>query len=306
MDDNTPIFLPPDQSNLPPRQSDAKQRSSPWWFAIGAAVVLCCALGAGVWLWRVLSARGNPSLSGGFPPSPTAPTSTRFPTSTPRPSRTPNATQTQAVLNSTATAVAVQASVTQAAGWTTVLNETFDQNTNGWRSGHFDSPFATIDFAIQNGVYRWDGTAPQGIVYTIPIRTQRLTDFFMSADVHEIRGTPNAEVGLGLRQNGNGDHYYFAIRDSTRRFSFLKWMNSEWSVLLVGDGTAVILPGEWNHLAVLATGSRFDLFINDQLVGQTSDNSIARGINLLGITIDQENSQSSFEFDNVVVRVPAK
>ena len=317
MEDNTPIFVPSELDSIPPDQGSPAPgpggippepgRPRSWNVACLVAVIVgcvgCVVLGATAdSLPGLIYDALNPTVG----PIP-FPTSTPGPSPTPWPSPTPNATETQLALDSTSTAVAVGATATQAAGWTTLLNETFDNNNNGWRSGHYDSPSTTIDFAVKGGVYGWNATASQSFLYVIPIRTRSLTDFFLSADLRQAGGTPDAQAGLGLREDSGGNHYYFGISESAQEFSFQKWLNGKWSSLLRWTDTpAIRQQGAWNHIAVLAQGSQFYLFINDRLVGQASDDSIANGINLLGVAISQADLHASFEFDNVIVRVPGK
>ena len=68
--------------------------------------------------------------------------------------------------------------------------------------------------------------------------------------------------------------------------------------------TSAIQPGQINRLSVLGEGNRFTFFINDQFVGQATDDQIPRG--RVGLVIDafEENEITAWEFDNFELRQP--
>ena len=68
--------------------------------------------------------------------------------------------------------------------------------------------------------------------------------------------------------------------------------------------TDVIVPGEVNSLRVVGEGNHFSFYINDQWVGEATDNHLSRG--KVGVAIELLASHvAAFEFDNFTVSAPA-
>jgi hypothetical protein len=282
------------------------------WVTIAGAIIVCIAVMVALVTFGLAPDQRDPiklirnsPLIVQFLASPT-PTLTSTPTPTPTitPSPTLNTTATQKVLDATSTAVVVQSTATQAAGWKTIFFDTFDTNSQGWFTGAIDNAYAKMDFQIQDGKYHWDATAHKGFIQRMPIDTRSLSDFLISVDAGQISGSDRASCGLIFRQDTNGNYYYFAINNSAQQYWFEKWADGQWSTIIDATYTSAIAKGKPSRIAVLAEGAQFMFFINDQFVAQANDATIQKGITGLAIAIDQADLQGSFEFDNLVLRAP--
>jgi len=67
---------------------------------------------------------------------------------------------------------------------------------------------------------------------------------------------------------------------------------------------AAIRPGGTNRLTVLAEGSHFAFYINEQYVGEADDDRLSRGQLGLAIELADAGDTAVFEFDNFEMRAP--
>ena len=68
--------------------------------------------------------------------------------------------------------------------------------------------------------------------------------------------------------------------------------------------TTTIRPGETNRLTVLAEGSHYTFYINDQYVGEADEDRLSQGEAGVAIELREAGDAAVFEFDNFEVRAP--
>jgi hypothetical protein len=121
---------------------------------LGAAFAVICLLFSTAFVWFQPD---QLSLSERYFPSPTA-----APTGTPKPTATPNVAATQRIIQSTASAQAVQTTIANAGSqWPILFSDTFDNNDTHWTVGTIDDDYSKITREIKDGKYIWDATAKQ-------------------------------------------------------------------------------------------------------------------------------------------------
>lgn len=102
-------------------------------------------------------------------------------------------------------------------------------------------------------------------------------DFHAMLDVNAISGRNGWAVGLGLRQQTNGDHYALLVNAL-----------GQWRLTLVQSGEErsvrdwsphpAIVPGEESFsLGVLVNGTGFDVFYDRQYIGSVTDDTLPSG-----------------------------
>jgi len=238
------------------------------------------------------------SLSDQYFPSPTA---TLTPTFTPSP--TPNLTATQQVMRATATAQAIQVLATESKNmWNLVMLDTFDTNENNWPSGIDDSSRLKINRKITNGKYQWNATSKMGVIAWIPADTTSVDDFSLSVETQRTDGAVQSDSGLVFRKDAKDNFYYFGI-DDDGFFVMLNYDN-QWIDIIDYTPSPAILNGKANRLTVIAQGSHFVFFINDQFAGEVTDNHIQKGTVAIAVQMYEPDLQATFEFDNFELREP--
>lgn len=285
---------------------DRNTRRSVLLLSLAVVVLCCCAFAVGGFLWfkpdpQALIAQYFPSST------PTAsPTLTRTPTpkatATSTSTPTPNLTATAEVLQATDTAVAFQGTATSAANWKSVTTDTFDSNKNKWLTEAADDEFSNTNYQVVDGKYRWEVTAHKPFMGWVRVSTKKLGDFYVSFDIQQVSGPDTADFGVVFREDNDGNLYYFAITNNGQ-YAFYEY-NSEWSTLIEWTETDLIKKDEVNRITVVAEGSQFTFFINDQYLASFTDEHLAKGTVALAIELANENDEAVFEFDNVELRVP--
>ena len=261
----------------------------------GVIVLGCCILFIAAFFFFQPNTQ---SLVSQYFPSPTA-TATQTPTPTP----TPNLTATQQVINSTATAQAVQTSIANAnSQWKVLSADKFNNNINQWDVGTSKDDYATIVREIKDGKYRWNASAKKGFFEWIRLNSISLSDFSLSVDGQRVSGSTSSDYGLIFRKDINGNLYYFAISDGGY-FVALNY-NNEWIDVIQWTESKAISSDEPNRLTVIGTGSHFIFLINNQYVADVTNDRIPKGTTGLGIELNDADLQANFEFDNLELRAP--
>lgn len=214
-----------------------------------------------------------------------------------------NLTATQQVLNATNTAQAFQSKATSVASeLKVVLKDNFDSNKNRWDTGTSSDDRSKSIITMADGKYNWDiSTYDFDINWEIS-NAKPVGDFITSVEAKQISGPETAEYGLLFRLNSDYYSYYFGINNKGEYFLDLYYDN--WSTLIGRTKSKLIHPNEANRLTVLAEGSHFIFFINDQFVAEYTDDRIKNGRMGLFSILDQSEQQAVFEFDNFELRAP--
>ena len=227
------------------------------------------------------------SLIDEYFPSPTA-TLPPTPTSTP----TPNPT-----------IVAYQATADYAANnWNVIITDTFKNNDNNWLLESSDDEYASTNYEIVDGKYRWEATAHQAFIGWVRSDEETLKNFYLSVEARQVQGPDTADFGLIFREDKDSNFYYFGISNGGEYVLYM--LHGEWSTLIDWTETELIQPGGSNRITVIGEGSHFTFFINDQYLTEFTDDTIPEGNTALAVELSEEGDQGVFEFDNFELRKP--
>jgi len=268
-----------------PFDEDEKSGRRPFVWAVLGLIAMC--LGVFIAGAFFLFKPDMQSLIDEYFPSPTA-TLPPTPTSTP----TPNPT-----------IVAYQAAADYAANnWNVIITDTFENNANDWLLESSDDEFASTNYEIVDGKYRWEATAHQAFIGWVRPDMETLTDFYLSVDTRQENGPDTADFGLIFREDEDSNFYYFGISDGGEYVLYMLY--GEWSTLIDWTKTELIQSGRSNRITVIGEGSHFIFFINDQYLTEFTDDSIPEGLTALAVELSEEGDQGVFEFDNFELRKP--
>ena len=292
----------------PPAPFLPQRRQFPWRRLLGLAASTLVLIGAGligVALGDRLPQHTSPvPLTGTESPRPTGTTArgttATIPASTPTAPSSPTSRPTEAL-------PAVPGLVlTPPPSWRLILSETFDSNVNEWPALASTDDWGGIERQVTDGVYRWVVTATQPVgLWASPETPGSSTiaqDFLVRVSASRQEGPEQAAYGLVLRHT-EGSYYLFSVRDDGF-FQFSLWTGSSWQPILDWTESTRIHPQEVNTLAVLAKGSRFDLYINDDFVATAQDASLSGGEIGLSVTTPPTEGAAAFVFDDLQVWAP--
>lgn len=190
--------------------------------------------------------------------------------------------------------------------WRLALSETFDSNINGWPARAYTDDWGGVERSVTDGVYRWviTATLPVGRWATpeIPLTPAATGDFLVRVDALRQKGPAEAAYGLVLRHS-EGSYYLFSVRDDGF-FQFNLWTGFAWQPILDWTASTRIRPETVNTLAVLAKGTRFHLYINDEFVATAEDATLSGGEVGLSVATPPTEGTAVFIFDNLRLWVP--
>ncbi len=107
-------------------------------------------------------------------------------------------------------------------------------------------------------------------------------DFTASVRVRWTDGSLSNGYGLMVRAKTASDGYFFFINQNGN-FAFGKYVNAEWKYLVPWTSSASINPDLENTLKVSCKGNLYTLFINNEQVAQTADDTFVYGY--VGLTV---------------------
>ncbi len=195
--------------------------------------------------------------------------------------------------------------------WRVQLSDWSSENPNHWPVGNYtiSGPFAGRTQVargsrqIVDGKYRWLTATSAVLEVRASPAAAPVSDFDLSVDAQQVSGSDNTQYGLVFRQTEPGTEYVFSIYSSVR-YSLIRYDKGKEQQLILPTYSPAIKPGQLNRLRVVAVGSHFSLFVNDQLVAQANDNEIPQGNIGILVYAANEPPQTTFEFSNLELRTP--
>lgn len=299
------------------------QRKRKWlWWVAGVAVLVVCVgvvvLG-GAALRTIGERRGTPIASDTSVPPTTHPTMTAVPQATATPNLSGTATAevqatatAQTLVKGTATAQAY-ATATAAAGrmdvvdaatdWSLLLYDDFTDETNGWPTVEgYEGTLVTGSRVIADGAYKFETRAIGDFVWPATPDTEPASDLYITVRAVRTFGTTDGRYGIVFRRLDKDNYYMFRITDSGY-YQFRIRYQGEWATIIDWTETDAIRSGRENVLTAIVEGQHFTFYINDQFVGETTDDRLTSGI--YGVIVGlQKGATGTFEFRDFEVRVP--
>ena len=188
--------------------------------------------------------------------------------------------------------------------WHIVFGDSFDTNTGQWEIGtDDDSNNATVDRQIVDGKYHWEMRANRDYATITSGWGKTDADFYLAADIHQLSGSAACYYGLTFRQSENSA-YHFMLGDNDQKFTVFAYDQNGARPLIAATESTAIRSGDTNRLAIMAEGSHYRFFINDQQVGEVDNDQLDAGHATLLVQQCKAGDTAAFEFDNVEVRAP--
>ena len=204
----------------------------------------------------------------------------------------------------TATAAARQSLLQEARQWRLLFSDTFGDDLGGWATGEDEDPqLGVMSWAIEDGKYRWEGSAHSGFVWWVIPDVESISDFYLSVSARQMGQPEVGEYGLVFRQAGDEDYYLFEISDLGMYALFLHTA-SGWEKLIDWTAHSDITPGNSNRLAVVAMGESFSFFINDIFVAEFNGDRLPEGKAGMLVGLANSGESASWEFDDFELRIP--
>lgn len=202
----------------------------------------------------------------------------------------------------TATAQVFQEMVDKARQMPLVIYDSFDEDLGLWEMGENIDDLGKSWWNISGGRYEWRMEAGQGLVWWVSPDMEPVGDFYLSAIAQKLEGSSNSSYGLAFRIFDIKHYYVLQINEYQNYAVYAHDYEEGWIELIPWSNSTTISTDQPNHLEIIARGSLFMFFINDQLVGQVSDERFATGTAGLLTGLDNAGESASWSFDDFELR----
>lgn len=136
------------------------------------------------------------------------------------------------------------------------------------------------------------------------IADKTFSDLAVDVDLRQVSYGSQGGYGLIFRHQDDKNCYRFTLT-GRGQFEFGREYNNSWQYLENYAGKvasqAIRPPGEWNHLRVVAVGSRITAYVNGQQVAQVTDSAFRSGHVGLLVGTEETGDQVIVAFDDFVV-----
>jgi hypothetical protein len=185
--------------------------------------------------------------------------------------------------------------------WPAVVTEPFANNANGWNVSDRNNDSGTTSEILANGKLHIEAKAAKGWESDRYPSTRSLSDLYLAVRGRVVSGPGTARYGLIFRVDAaTGNDYFFSIADDgTLQVDLYQ---GGWTSILATKSSA-IRPGQANQLAVVAQGSHFVFYVNDQQVGVIDNSQFGAGAAGVAFQLGA-GTQAVFDFDNFELRAP--
>jgi hypothetical protein len=227
------------------------------------------------------------------------PTPTSTPTETPTPTSTPTSTPTPtptATSTPTATPTATSTPTPTPAPGEVVFRDDFDDPASGWEANDFQE--GSIGYG--EGYYFVTSVVEDQMMWGIAEMDHSDVVIEVEAAQVEAPANDNNAYGVMCRVQENDDGY--ALRVSGDGFySIVLIVDNDFQYLVDWETSPVINQGDaTNDLRVVCDGPDLALYVNGELLAETTDATYAEGNIALTATTFEEAS-TEVRFDNLVV-----
>jgi len=252
--------------------------------AVGTLVVLTLAC---VLLFPVLTrlAQGTPTAT--MSPSPT-PAATALPTATLSPTLAPTATPASKATTEPGTDVTVEPGGP-------LYVEDFSSPGTEWEISENEE----ARYRIDGGAYSIEVIKANWIAWNLI--GQELADFEVEFEVALVEGDRYNDAGLLFRFQ-DADNYYEIDINGEGSFAIGKEVNDEWVQIVEWTSDPSIQPfGQVNRVRLVAEGTQFTLYVNDEYLAYFADDSFGSGgIGPVVTAYDEPSARATF--DNITIR----
>ncbi|MEW5870502.1 MAG: family 16 glycoside hydrolase [Chloroflexota bacterium] len=199
--------------------------------------------------------------------------------------------------------------VTLDSTWQKLLDDKFSNvdSQNNWELGSTTHDVGESQLTLGKGKLRWRLTcntdASTSMNFYTGLKTQNsLSDAYFQVDARLLSGPEETTYGVYFRGTAEA-FYYLSIDEQGQTFRLDLWQQGKWTNLYPSTTSDKIVSGKSNRIGVLLRGSQIRIYINDQLVGELTNDQLVTGAIGLGGNIVCP-AGSSFEFDNALLYTP--
>jgi hypothetical protein len=152
----------------------------------------------------------------------------------------------------------------------------FKNGTKYWPLGDNSNQYWEEKRSVINGSYHWEITTFDEITAQLLSNTPAVSDFELQAELQIIDGT-NFLYGLYFRESDNGGYYFLLDGKGNYELNLWNARNGEVRHKISWTFSPTINLQGSNNLKIVAQGAEIRLYINDNLVGDITDETFMSG-----------------------------
>jgi serine protease Do len=194
----------------------------------------------------------------------------------------------------TPTSPPVAEATTDVTRFTEVFQDDFSDPASGWdkrvtdlsEAGYEDGKYSIL--INDTDLLSWSNSG------------RSFNDFLLEVEATQVEGPDDNEYGVLVRYV-DGDNFYHFVISGDGYYAVIKRQDGEWESLVTWTQSPHINRGQsTNHIAVVAEGSQFSLYVNEEHITDVTDDSFPGGdIGLMAGSFDEAGVL--IHFDNVTV-----
>jgi len=138
---------------------------------------------------------------------------------------------------------------------------------------------ADVERSVENGVFSMHIITPKYVGWTECTHAE-YSDLIVEVDGTLVDGPVNSMYGVLFRYGLQGDEFYvFAVSGDGFYTLIVDGSKHTKSDVVVDwtEASAIKKGQDTNHLKVIATGDNIEYYVNDQLLGKTTDDRLSTG-----------------------------
>ncbi|MFQ6100089.1 MAG: hypothetical protein ACE5OS_02485 [Anaerolineae bacterium] len=182
-----------------------------------------------------------------------------------------------------------------------LFQDDFSDMGSGWEVGDYEGG----SVGYKDGAYSVRSEEDGSVMWGVANRS--FDDLVIEVDATQISAPANNNNAYGVkcREQSDGDGYGLMV-SGDGYYSIQIVVDGDWEPLVDWTTSDVIQQGNAaNHIRAVCDGSKLVLFVNGQLLADTTDNTYTEGdIALAASTLEDEPTE--VHFDNLVVHKPQR
>lgn len=194
--------------------------------------------------------------------------------------------------------------------WQMLIDDRFDsvESRNNWYYGDSETPYGVSYLEQKKDAMLYSVSCPENIDSPIKVfyrqlkKPDTLSDGFVELDF-EMENA-GEQPGYGIRFRSKNDRFYlFWVNDTNQTFQVAYYDGNDFFDVYPITYTEKIKPKAGNRLGIMLRGTRVELYINNELVGEYLDNRQLSGVIHIAANVSCPGS-SQYKIDNLVVYSP--
>jgi hypothetical protein len=188
-----------------------------------------------------------------------------------------------------------------AARWSLLWSDAFTDNAAAWDVGTVHLDLGTLRRTVADGAYQWDLDARRALLGWSESAVTVTASCRAAVDVRLAAGAPSGvDFGLALRP-AEPERMIQVLFSTVLGVTVWRGIGDSARPVLDWTPAGALRAGDWNRLAVVASGARLTLFLNDRQIAEVPVEPVGESRVCLAVRANLPG-RSLIQFDNLEIR----